>query len=106
MIEMIATWGAVLFAVAAAALWYWASKVAISAKPVDPPGDPKHPNDMIWVDDEKGLQIVTQTGKEVVDVLETARSQSRWNSYAGIAAAVSALLQAIALLTARAPSGS
>lgn len=101
MIEAAATWGAIFFAIVAAALWYWASKVSTKAKPVDPPGDPKHPNDMIWVDDEKGLQIVTQTGQEIIDVLETARTQSRWNSYAAIAAALSALLQAIALLAAR-----
>ena len=56
---------------------------------------------MIWVDDTKGLQIVTQTGAEIVDVLETARTQSRWNSYAAAAAALSATLQALALLAAK-----
>jgi hypothetical protein len=101
MIQIIAAWSSVLFAVAAAALWYWASKVAVTTKPVDPPDDPKHPNDMIWVDDDKGLQIVTQSGKQIVDVLATARNQSRWNSYAAIAAAISALLQATALAAER-----
>jgi hypothetical protein len=98
MIEKVATWGAVLFAVIAAVLWYWAARVTVKSKPIDPPGDQKRPNDMIWVDDEKGLQIVTQNGSNIVDVLETARTQSRWNSYAAIAAALSAALQAAALL--------
>jgi hypothetical protein len=47
---------------------------------------------------EAGLQIVSQTGSEIVNVLETARAQSRWNSYAAVAAALSAFLQAIALM--------
>jgi len=72
MIEKIATWGAIGFALVAAVLWLFASRVNIRAAPVNPPGDPNHPNDMIWVDDTKGLQIVTQTGAEIVDVLETA----------------------------------
>jgi len=100
MIAMIATWGAVLFAVAAAALWHWASRLTVKIRPFDQPFDPRHPNDMVQVSDE-GLLITKQIGDEVIDVLETARSQSRWNSYAAIAAALSALLQAIALLTAR-----
>ena len=56
---------------------------------------------MVQVSDDGGLLITKQIGDEVIDVLETSRSQSRWNSYAAIAAALSALLQAIALLTAR-----
>ncbi|RXG93021.1 hypothetical protein EAS62_20200 [Bradyrhizobium zhanjiangense] len=56
---------------------------------------------MVLVDDEKGLQIVKQVDNEIVDVLETARVQSRWNSYAAVAAALSAALQAIALLASR-----
>ena len=101
MIEKTATWGAIAFALVAAVLWLFASKVNIKSAPVSPPGDPKHPNDMIWVDDEKGLQIVRQTGAEIVDLLETARAQSRWNSYAAAAAALSATLQALALLAAK-----
>jgi hypothetical protein len=101
MIVTIATWGAIGFALLAAVLWLFASKVNVKATPVNPPGDPNHPNDMIWVDDAKGLQIVTQTGAAIVDVLETARAQSRWNSYAAAAAAISATLQAFALLAAK-----
>jgi hypothetical protein len=97
----VATWGAVLAALLAAGLWWWASRVSVKSKPVEPPGDPKHPNDMIWVDDEAGLQIVSQTGSEIVNVLETARAQSRWNSYAALAAALSAFLQAIALMASK-----
>jgi hypothetical protein len=101
MIERVATWGAIGFALVAAVLWFCASRVNVRAASVDPPGDPKHPNDMIWVDETKGLQIVTQTGAEIVDVLETARAQSRWNSYAAAAAAISATLQALALVAAK-----
>jgi hypothetical protein len=101
MIERITTWGAIGFALAAALLWLIASKVNVRTSPVSPPGDPKNPNDMIWVDDAKGLQIVTQTGNEIIDILETARTQSRWNSYAAAAAAVSATLQALALFAAK-----
>ncbi len=100
MIETIASWGAVLFAVAAAGLWFWASRVTVKIRPFDRPFDPKHPNDMVQVGDE-GLLITKQIGDEVIDVLETSRSQSQWNSYAAIAAALSALLQAIALSVAR-----
>jgi hypothetical protein len=91
----------VTFAVAAAALWFWASRVTVKIRPFDQPFDPRHPNDMVQVSDDGGLLITKQIGDEVIDVLETSRSQSRWNSYAAIAAALSALLQAIALLTAR-----
>lgn len=98
MIELCATWAATVFAVVAAALWYWASRVTVKREPVDPLGDPSRPNDMIWVDESTGLQIVTQTGSSIVDVLETSRTQSRWNSYAAVAAALSAAAQAIALL--------
>jgi hypothetical protein len=100
-IEQITTWGAVAFALAASFLWLFASKVSVKTDPVEPPGDPNHPNDMIWVDETKGLQIVTQQGSQIVDVLETARSQSRWNSYAAAAASLSALLQALALIAAK-----
>jgi len=102
MTEAVLSWGSVAFAILAAALWYWASKVAVKAPPVEPSGDPHHPNDMIWVDDETGLKIVTQLGDAIVDVLETGRAQSRWNSYAALAAALSAVLQACALVIARA----
>jgi hypothetical protein len=53
MVETIATWGAVLSAVAAAALWFWASRVTVKIRPFDQPFDPRHPNDMILVSDEK-----------------------------------------------------
>jgi hypothetical protein len=56
---------------------------------------------MVWVDDEKGLQLVTQVGSTVVNVLETARKQSRWNSYAALAATAAAALQALALLISK-----
>lgn len=101
MIVAIVTWGSIFFALIAAALWFFASRVNVQATPVSPPGDPNHPNDMIWVDDEKGLQIVTQMGATIVDVLETARAQSKWNSYAAAAAAISATLQAFAILAAK-----
>jgi len=100
MIETIATWGAVLFAVAAAALWFWASRVTVKVRPFDQPFDPRHPNHMVQVSDE-GLLITKRIGDEVIDVLQSARSQSRWISYAAIAAVLSALLQAIALLATR-----
>ena len=86
---MIATWGAVVSAVAAAALWYWASRVTVKVRP------------FFGQDGYEEMRITKQIGDEVIDVLETASAQSRWNSYAAIAAALSALLQAIALLTAR-----
>jgi hypothetical protein len=54
---------------------------------------------MVQVNDG-GLLITKQIGDEVIDVIETATAQSRWNSYAALAAALSTLLQAIALLTA------
>ncbi|MGM4921386.1 hypothetical protein AB8A31_00625 [Tardiphaga sp. 804_B3_N1_9] len=98
-------WGAIVFAIGAAALWFWASKVTVTAPPVDSPGDPEHPNDMIWVDSEKGMQIVTQAGSTIVNVLETVRAQSRWNSYAALAAATSATLQAVALYMSPMPPG-
>jgi hypothetical protein len=101
MIGTFATWGAIGFALLAAVLWLVASKVTVKADPVIPPGDPNHPNDMIWVDETKGLQVVTQAGVVIVDVLATARAQSKWNSYAAAAAAVSATLQALALLAAK-----
>jgi hypothetical protein len=101
MIEQVTTWAAIGSALTAAVLWLFASRVSVKAPPVEPPGDPKRPNDMIWVDETKGLQIVTQTGSEIVDVLETARAQSKWNSYAAMAAALSASLQALALLAAK-----
>jgi hypothetical protein len=101
MIEKVVTWGAIGFALVAAVLWFCASRVNVTSTPMGPPGDPKHPNDMIWVDDTKGLQIVTQKGAEIVDVLDTARAQSRWNSYAAAAAAISAMLQALALVAAK-----
>jgi hypothetical protein len=76
MIETFTTWGAVVFAVIAAALWYWASKVSVKVQPFDQPFDPKHPNDMVQVSND-GLLITKQIGDEVIDVLETARVQSR-----------------------------
>jgi hypothetical protein len=75
--------------------------VSFSAKPIAPPGDWKHPNDTVEVDDKDGLRILKQEGNEIIDVLKTARAQSRWNSYAAVAAALSAMLQAIALIAAR-----
>jgi hypothetical protein len=42
---------------------------------VDPPGDRKHPNDTVYVDDKVGMRILKQDGKEIIDVLETARAQ-------------------------------
>jgi len=71
------------------------------AKPIQrqyPEIDLERPNDNISVDDEKGPQIVTAQGAKAIDVLETARAQSRWNSYAAAAASLSAILQASALL--------
>jgi hypothetical protein len=88
MIEAWATWGAVAFAIIAAALWYWASTVSVP--PVDRP-DPSDPNYM-------EARITTQDGDKVVDVVETAKAQSRWNSYAARAAAISAAMQAVALI--------
>jgi hypothetical protein len=98
MIEALATWGAVTFAVVAAVLWYWASTVSVNARPFDRPFDPNHPNDMVQVSDDQGLLITKQIGSKVIDVLETANAQSRWNSYAALAAAISAGMQAVALI--------
>jgi hypothetical protein len=100
MIEALATWGAVVFAIFAAALWYWASMVSVQVPPFDRPFDPRHPNDMVQVSDE-GLLITKQFGDKVVDVLATTNAQSRWNSYAALAAAISAAMQAVALIAHR-----
>src|SRR4051794_2951216 len=99
MIQMIATRGVVVSAVAAAALWYWASRVTVKVRPFDQPFDPRHPNDMVQVN-ERELLITKQIGDDVIAILETASAQSRWNSYVALAAALSALIQAIALLSA------
>ena len=88
---------AITFALMAAALWFYASKVTVQASTGGLGGDPAHPNDNIYVDDEDGLKIVTQLGKDIVDVLKTGRAQSRWNSYAALTAAASAILQALGL---------
>jgi hypothetical protein len=72
-----------LFAVSAAALWFYSAKVEV------------------WADDQQGPRsdnmIILKDGRQF-DVTGTAQAQSRWSAYAAVAAGLSALLQAIALL--------
>jgi hypothetical protein len=97
MIEVMMTWAAIAFAIIAAGLWYWASKVSVNVQPFVQPFDPNHPNDMVQVS-AGGLLITRQIGDKVIDVLETANAQSGWNSYAALAAAISATMQEAALI--------
>jgi hypothetical protein len=79
-------WTAVLFYLASAGLWAFASIQTVA--PANAP-------------DAAGLmpfRIVETDGETATDVLATAKRQTRWNFWAALAAAIATAAQAFSLL--------
>jgi hypothetical protein len=81
-IGAVATWSAVILGFAAAALWFWATKVEILNDEND------HHNTRL-------VEVDVETGR-TTDTRRTAMAQTYWNSWAAAATAASVLCQAVA----------
>lgn len=83
-------WVEVIFALAAAIFWLWASCRKVNFDPHE-------------TDDHGGypLAMTELVGGRQIDLLKTAANQTRWNSRAAFAAAIAAACQAILMALPR-----
>jgi len=79
-VRVLLTWGPAIFGLVAAALWVFASFQKVDFDPEER--------------DEDGLKAAATTekqGRRTIDILKTAKRQTRWNKWAALASVIAAI---------------
>ena len=87
MLEQLATWAAAMAAVLSGVLWVKTARAEVPAPP--------NTVGVGWI--PGGYLITRNANGDRVDLHETYKLQSKWNSHAAYASALSAVLTALAL---------